>query len=64
MSVKSKIYIFSIKKDMSHPWASPGSAPIHGEGCGANGGNPNGCDGEGIQYPQAGWGFGKIAMYS
>ena len=23
-----------------HPWASPGSAFTHGEGCGANGGNP------------------------
>ena len=22
------------------PWAAPGTAPIHGEGCGANGGNP------------------------
>ena len=30
-----------------HPWNSPGSAPTWGNGCGANGGNPNGCDGEG-----------------
>ena len=28
----------------NHPWASPGSAPVWGEGCGANGGNPNGCN--------------------
>ena len=26
-----------------NPWGSPGSAPIFGEGCGVNGGNPNGC---------------------
>merc|ERR1711934_764728 len=26
------------------PWNSPGTAPTWGEGCGANGGNPNGCD--------------------
>ena len=26
-----------------HPWGSPGSAITFGEGCGANGGNPNGC---------------------
>ena len=30
-----------------HPWNSPGSAPTFGNGCGANGGNPNGCIGEG-----------------
>ena len=30
-----------------HPWNSPGAAPIFGNGCGANGGNPNGCIGEG-----------------
>ena len=30
-----------------HPWCSPGAAPIFGNGCGANGGNPNGCIGEG-----------------
>lgn len=28
-----------------HPWNSPGSAPTYGNGCGANGGNPNGCIG-------------------
>jgi len=27
-----------------HPWASPGSAWVYGEGCGVNGGNPEGCD--------------------
>ena len=26
-----------------HPWAHPGMAPPAGEGCGASGGNPNGC---------------------
>merc|ERR1712061_842618 len=26
-----------------HPWNSPGSAPTFGNGCGANGGNPSGC---------------------
>ena len=30
-----------------HPWNSPGSAKIFGNGCGVNGGNPNGCLGEG-----------------
>ena len=30
-----------------HPWNSPGAAPVFGNGCGANGGNPNGCIGEG-----------------
>lgn len=29
----------------NHPWLAPGTAPVWGEGCGANGGNPNGCDG-------------------
>merc|ERR1712204_134089 len=29
-----------------HPWNSPGFAPTHGNGCGVNGGNPGGCDGE------------------
>lgn len=31
------------KKKQMHPWGSPGSAATFGEGCGANGGNPNGC---------------------
>ena len=31
-----------------HPWASPGAAPTYGNGCGLNGGNPDGCDGEGM----------------
>ena len=30
-----------------NPWTSPGAAPTHGNGCGVNGGNPDGCDGEG-----------------
>ena len=30
-----------------HPWTSPGAAPTYGGGCGLNGGNPDGCDGEG-----------------
>ena len=32
-----------------HPWNSPGAAPIFGNGCGANGGNPlpRGCIGDG-----------------
>ena len=30
-----------------NPWTSPGAAPVHGNGCGLNGGNPDGCDGEG-----------------
>jgi len=30
-------------KRKKHPWTSPGTAPTFGEGCGANGGNPNGC---------------------
>ena len=36
-----------------HPWNAPGTAPTFGNGCGVNGGNPNGCDGEGrINYYQ------------
>ena len=35
----------------NHPWASPGSAPVWGEGCGANGGNPNGCNYDGEPDP-------------
>jgi len=35
----------------SHPWGSPGSAPVWGEGCGANGGNPNGCSYDGEPDP-------------
>ena len=31
-----------------NPWGSPGMAHIYGEGCGANGGNPNGCQGESL----------------
>ena len=34
---------------LSNPWASPGTAPIWGEGCGANGGNPLGCGRDGIE---------------
>ena len=30
-----------------HPWTSPGAALTYGNGCGLNGGNPDGCDGEG-----------------
>ena len=30
-------------KATKHPWTSPGSAPGEGNGCGANGGNPHGC---------------------
>jgi len=32
-------------KKAFHPWAAPGSAPIYGQGCGLNGGNPypHGC---------------------
>ena len=28
----------------NQPWSAPGTAPTWGEGCGANGGNPNGCN--------------------
>jgi len=31
-------------KTKKTPWNSPGSAPIEGEGCGVNGGNPEGCN--------------------
>ena len=34
-----------IKKKNRQPFNSPGAAPIFGDGCGVNGGNPNGCDG-------------------
>jgi len=33
-----------------NPWNSPGAAPIFGDGCGVNGGNPNGCDNEDFIY--------------
>ena len=29
-----------------NPWSQPGTAPVYGEGCGLNGGNPNGCNGD------------------
>jgi len=29
-----------------NPWSSPGAAPVYGNGCGLNGGNPDGCDRE------------------
>ena len=32
-----------------HPWNSPGAAPTYGDGCGLNGGNPDGCLGEGLE---------------
>ena len=32
-------------KKLKGPFSAPGSAPIFGEGCGVNGGNPNGCIG-------------------
>ena len=31
-------------KDKRHPWTSPGTAPIFGNGCGVQGGNPFGCN--------------------
>jgi len=33
-----------------HPWNAPGTSPTYGNGCGANGGNPFGCDGEDDVY--------------
>ena len=30
-------------KDSKHPWTSPGSSPVFGNGCGAAGGAPFGC---------------------
>merc|ERR1712080_18485 len=33
-------------KTRYNPWAQPGTAPLCGEGCGVNGGNPNGCQGD------------------
>ena len=30
-------------KESRHPWSSPGTAPVFGNGCGAAGGNPYGC---------------------
>ena len=39
-------------KDKRHPWTSPGTAPVHGNGCGVQGGNPFGCNckEEGINF--------------
>jgi len=31
-----------------NPWTQPGMAPVFGQGCGANGGNPDGCHGCGL----------------
>jgi len=49
----------------THPWRSPGSAPIHSP-CGVLGGNPNGCPsnapyGEGNKCPGGGFGYGPNA---
>ena len=33
-----------------NPWSSPGAAPVYGNGCGLNGGNPDGCDREGYSF--------------
>jgi len=35
-----------------NPWNAPGSAPIYGNGCGVNGGNPDGCTGGGEDLGQ------------
>merc|ERR1712227_1092839 len=35
-----------------NPWNSPGAAPVQGNGCGVNGGNQFGCDGN---YSEDGW---------
>ena len=32
------------KRRINKPWQAPGTAPTLGEGCGVNGGNPNGCN--------------------
>jgi len=40
---------WSSKFSRKNPWGAPGSAPVYGEGCGVNGGNPNGC-GKGNVY--------------
>ena len=41
---------FHVNKNRKfNPWGSPGSAPIYGEGCGVNGGNPNGCQAGGLE---------------
>jgi len=32
-------------EEQYNPWSQPGTAPVYGEGCGLNGGNPNGCRG-------------------
>ena len=31
------------KNSERSPWSAPGSAKVFGQGCGAHGGNPNGC---------------------
>lgn len=53
------------KGKQSHPWASPGSAYEFGEGCGVNGGNPNGCEGQGkVPYGTCCPGAGKCGGYT
>ena len=31
------------RRNRKNPWEAPGTAPVFGDGCGVNGGNPNGC---------------------
>ena len=44
-----------------NPWNAPGSAPVRGNGCGVNGGNPDGCTGggKGVQISSS-VAFGRI----
>ena len=40
--VKDEVELQKLK-DSKHPWTSPGTAPVFGNGCGAAGGSPYGC---------------------
>jgi len=40
---RSKTWVASRQAYGLHPWNAPGSAPVWGNGCGVNGGNPYGC---------------------
>merc|ERR1719225_202165 len=37
------------------PWSSPGKAPVYGGGCGAFGGNPDGCPAHNDTKPPGSW---------
>jgi len=47
-----------------HPWNAPGSAPVYGNGCGVNGGNPFGCNQADDVFGRCCGAFGGCGGYS